>query len=584
MDIRTYLKEEPVLLFDGAMGTLYAQRTGSDAAGCELASISTPGVIRDIHLDYLAAGCHAIKTDTFSANLPLLQDEALLQRVITAACDLAVHAAEPSGAFVFADIGPLPDNTQNPGDEYIRLCRLFLAQGISCFLFETQSGPDGLEDAIAFLREAAPEAFVIVSFAVQPDGYTRTGLSGAEMLREFAALADAVGCNCVCGAHHMREFLQQTGALPVPVAAMPNAGYPTVVGSRTLYTGDIQYYAQELQAMAAGGVRILGGCCGTTPEHIRRTAALLSLTPPAAAAPAKVTTSRRTPHTNALWEKLRSGKKVIAVELDPPADANISKFMRGAWELKAAGVDAITIADCPIARARLDSSILACRLRRELQIDPLPHMTCRDRNLNATKALLLGLSMEDVHNVLVITGDPVPSAERDEVKAVYNFNSRRLARFISTLNEELETPFCIYGALNVNAHNFNMQLKLALEKEENGVRCFLTQPVLTAEGLENLKLARQTLHARILGGIIPVVSYRNACFMNSEVAGIRVSQEIMDLYKDKNREEGEELAERISVEIARQIAPYVDGYYMMTPFQRTGLMARIIEQVRPLQG
>ena len=214
-------------------------------------------------------------------------------------------------------------------------------------------------------------------------------------------------------------------------------------------------------------------------------------------------------------------------------DINIAAFLKGAQTLKAAGVDTVTIADCPIARAKVDSSLLACKLKRELDIDPLPHMTRRDRNINATKALLLGLQIEDVHNILVVTGDPVPNAERDEVKSVYNFNSRKLAKFISTLNQELfPTPFYICGALNPNAKNFAVQLRLAAEKIESGVSLFLTQPVFTEQAIENIRLAKETLHTRILGGIMPLVSYRNARFMSSEVAGVVVPEELVEQYKN----------------------------------------------------
>ena len=269
------------------------------------------------------------------------------------------------------------------------------------------------------------------------------------------------------------------------------------------------------------------------------------------------------------------------MELDPPADVNLTKFMNGAWMLKGAGVDIITIADCPIARARMDSSLLACKIRRELNLDALPHMTCRDRNLNATKALLMGLYAEGVRNLLLVTGDPIPTAERDEVKSVYQFNSRKLAAFVSGLGQTaLPTPFHLFGALNVNALNFDVQLRLAKEKLEKGMIGFLTQPVLTPEAFENLKRARKELDGYILGGIIPVISARNARFMDSEINGIRVDDRVTQLYEGKNRAEAEDLAVEISAEIARQIAPYVDGYYLMTPFQRTGLICRILEQMQ----
>ena len=254
--------------------------------------------------------------------------------------------------------------------------------------------------------------------------------------------------------------------------------------------------------------------------------------------------------------------------------------VEGVKRLRDAGADAVTIADCPIGRPRADSSLLACKLKRELGVEPLPHMTCRDRNLNATKALLLGLSIEGVHNVLLVTGDPIPSEDRDEVKSVFNFNSRRLAAYVSGLNENvLRTPFRIFGALNVNAKNFAAQLSVAREKEACGVSGFLTQPVLSREALENLKLARQTLRGKILGGIYPVVSHKNACFLNNEIAGMRICEEITALYEGRDREEAEDVAVAVSARIAGEIAPYTDGLYLMTPFKRVALMERILREI-----
>ena len=166
------------------------------------------------------------------------------------------------------------------------------------------------------------------------------------------------------------------------------------------------------------------------------------------------------------------------------------------------------------------------------------------------------------------------------MKSVFNFNSRKLARYVRGLNEELlRTPFRIFGALDLNARNFEVQLRLAREKEENGVTGFLTQPVLSREALENLKLARQTLEGKILGGVFPVVSHKNACFLNNEIAGMRVCEEIVALYEGKNREEGEALAVDISTQIAREISPYTDGLYLMTPFKRVALMVEILRRL-----
>ena len=417
------------------------------------------------------------------------------------------------------------------------------------------------------------------------DGTTRDGCLGSELFHRTAALAgvDAVGFNCVSGPHHLLEYIRKLDLGGVTLSVMPNAGYPTVLGRRTVFQGTPDYFGEKLAEIAQAGAAIVGGCCGTTPEHIARAAAALKRERPAVSVRPRTEQpeQRGEPHRNSLWEKLDSGRRVIAVELDPPVDDNVQPFLDGVRVLRDAGADAVTIADCPVGRPRADSSLLACKLKRELDMEPLPHMTCRDRNLNATKALLLGLSMEGVHNVLLVTGDPIPTEDRDEVKSVFNFNSRKLALYVSGLNEQvLTTPFRIFGALNVNARNFAMQLKIAREKEDCGVAGFLTQPVLSAEGLENLKLARETLHGKILGGIYPVVSHKNACFLNNEIAGIHVCDEIVALYEGKDREAAEELAVTISARVAREIAPYTDGLYLMTPFRRVELMRRIMEQVR----
>lgn len=582
MDIRTYLQDN-ILLFDGAMGTLFAQESGSTCP-CELANLTHPQTILDIHRGYLEAGCRAIKTNTFGlSRVAVGEPECLAQ--LRAAWSLAETAAA-GGAFLFADIGPITvTEEQDLTAEYRFLADAFLALGAKHFLFETQSREDGLLETAAYLKAQSPDCFVLVSFAAQPDGFTRDGLPVTELIAraDRDPNVDAVGLNCVSGARHMVELAEQLGPLHSVLSVMPNAGYPTVLGNRTFYDGDPRYYAMQLSALAARGAKILGGCCGTTPAHMGAVREALSV--PAATITVKSKDPVQTKAAeNHFWAALCDpDQKPIAVELDPPEAADVTKFMAGARELQEHGADIITIADCPIARARMDSSLLACKLRRELGVEALPHMTCRDRNLNATKALLLGLCAEDVHNVLVVTGDPIPSASRDEVKSVYNFNSRMLARYITALNSaSLPTPFQVFGALNLNAVNFNVQLRLAQQKLENGVCGFLTQPVLTQQALDNLKLAHETLEGKILGGIIPVVSQRNALFMNSEVSGITVDETIIKMYEGLDRQQGEDLAVKISAAVAKEIAPYVDGYYLMTPFGRTGLMARIMGQIRAL--
>ncbi|ADY57129.1 homocysteine S-methyltransferase [Syntrophobotulus glycolicus DSM 8271] len=591
MNIREYLKTN-TLIFDGAMGTYYAQLEKKPLVKCEMANIHDEEAILRIHHEYIRAGCMAIKTNTFGANVTCLDCPFEgVEEVIRKGYELARRAVAGSGVYLFADIGPIPfrDN-ENLFAEYQKIADLFLDLGAVNFLFETFSSAEYLAQIAAYIKEKSPQAFIITEFAVSPDGYTRQGNSGFQIFEELSGenSIDAIGFNCISGPYHLLQLAKKLEAKDKFVSIMPNAGYPTVIDNRTFFENNAGYFADQMLEMAKEGIAILGGCCGTAPEFIRKTAAKiksLSLPEPAVKR-IKITEGKPAAQAeNPLMEKIRQGEKIIAVELDPPANTDIDFLMRSAQKLQENKVDAITIADCPIARARVDSSLLACKLKKELGVTPIPHMTCRDRNINATKALLLGLNIEGVNNVLVVTGDPIPSAQRDEVKARSNFNSAILANYIRTLNENtFARPFTIYGALNVNARNFEAQLKHARKKIENGVSVFLTQPILTKKALENLQEASRVLPAKILGGILPIVSYKNACFMNNEISGIDVSPEIMDLYENASKEQARNLAVDISTRMVREISAYVDGYYLITPFQRLDIVTDILENMLQSQA
>ena len=588
LDVRKLLTRRP-LLFDGGMGTYYKTKPGQE---CEQANLTDPEGILAVHRAYLAAGADAIKTNTFSLPRLAAAQQPGWEQLADAGWQLAAKAAGETGAAVFADLGPAPDTENNPAAQvYLAVAKRFALLGAQNFLFETLSAEDGVLEAIRALRQTVPEAFVLVSFAVLPDGYTREGRYCADLVRRMAqsGVVDAVGLNCVSAPGAMRALVQQLGDAGLPLSVMPNAGYPVVARAQVRYQGKPEYFARELSRLASEGVRILGGCCGTTPQHIAALRTALDALPetlPAAPAAKPAAAAKPAVETDdAFLRKLRAGQRVIAVELDSPKDADLTAYLEGARRLQAAGADLLTIADCPIARARMDSSLVACRVHRELGMNVLPHMTCRDRNLNATKALLLGLYAEGVREVLAITGDPIPTAERDEVKNVYQFNSRKLAQYIVSLageGREMPSPITVFGALNLNARNFEVELRRAAEKLENGMSGFLTQPVLSAQAVENLKKARETLgeRAKILAGILPVVSQRNAIFMENEVNGIHVDEAIIQKFEGLDRAAGEELGLEVSVQAAKAAAPYADGFYLMTPFNRVALMERLIARLR----
>ena len=588
MNIRELLQTRP-LLFDGAMGTYYKAAPGVE---CEQANLTDPAGVLAVHREYLAAGADAVKTNTFSLPRLAAAHTPGWEQLAQAGWQLAVQAAEETGAAVFADLGPAPDTEAVPaGQVYAAVAKQFAALGARNFLFETLSSDAGLLDAVGAIKAEVPDAFVLVSFAVLPDGYTREGMYCKDLARRMqeSGIVDAVGLNCVSAPGAMRTLAKQLGGT-LPLSVMPNAGYPVVTRTQVKYQGRPEYFARELGRLAAEGtVQILGGCCGTTPAHIAALRAELDSLPVVEkTAPAEefsTVKEQTVENEDAFLRKLNAGEKVIAIELDSPRNADLTGYLEGAKKLQAAGADLLTIADCPIAQARMDSSLVACRVHRELGLCTLPHMTCRDRNLNATKALLLGLYAEGVREVLAITGDPIPTAERDEVKNVYQFNSRKLAQYIVSLageGREMPGPMTVFGALNLNARNFDVELRRAKEKLENGMSGFLTQPVLSAQAVENLKKSRETLgaDAKILAGIMPVVSQRNAIFMENEINGIHVEDWIIEKFAGLDRAQGEELGLAISLEMAKAALPYADGLYLMTPFNRVALMERLIGRLK----
>lgn len=602
---------ERVLIGDGAMGTqlqsfdLDVEKDFLGLEGCnEILNDTRPDILETIHRRYFEAGADLVETNTFGCNLPNLADYDIEDRIRELAekgTAIARRVADEMGPgrdgmprFVAGSIGPgtkLPSLGHAPyatlRDAYVECGLGMLDGGADCFLIETcqdllqtRAAVNGVKEAMRQLGKRIP---IIVHVTVETTG---TMLMGSEIGAALTALEplgiDMIGLNCATGPDEMSEHLRYLSKnARIPVSVMPNAGLPVLGKNGATYPLTAPDLATALRGFVEDyGLSMVGGCCGTTPEHIAQMTATLARFSPAQAHVRKRAAQQQpeAPKPNPFWDKLSAGKRVIAVEFDPPVDDNVGYFLDAVKTLRDCGADAVTLADCPIGRPRADSSLLACKVKRELGMESLPHMTCRDRNLNATKALLLGLSMEGVHNVLLVTGDPIPTEERDEVKSVFNFNSRKLARYVTSLNSTvLTSPFRVFGALDLNAKNFDIELRRAQEKEENGVVGFLTQPVLSAEALENLKRARETLQGKLLGGIFPVVSHRNACFLNNEISGMRVCDEIIDLYAGKDRDEAEALAVTISTRIAQEITPYTDGLYIMTPFRRVELIKKIIE-------
>jgi methionine synthase I (cobalamin-dependent)/5,10-methylenetetrahydrofolate reductase len=592
------------ILFDGAFGSYYAKLTGKEN-NFELANINDSSTVLQIHQEYIRAGAQAIKTNTFGANTTSLGipfEE--VKEIIKAGLELAQKAAAHSDISVFADIGPISTDYSNESvlsgdlnnhfgakneqaiEEYKKIIDVFLESGATNFLFETFSEYESLAEAVLYLKQKKPQAFAAVSFAVDQEGYTRKGLYYKDLAvkSKLNKSFDSFGFNCICGPAHMCNLVSKLALDDETISAMPNAGYPSIVGGRIIYIDNAEYFGKKLLELSDMGVSILGGCCGTTPEHIKAAAKLFFNH----TAISKSTfyhndvLSVKTAKHNNFEEKLSSRKKVIAVELDPPIDLNFSALLGGSNAVKEAGADIVTLADSPLARARADSMMMAAKLQRESGITVMPHFTCRDKNQIGIKASLMAGAIEGIQNLLVITGDPIVQTERTEVKGVFSLNSFKLLNYVQSLNNDvfLNAGFFQGAALNVNVTDFKQELKRALLKIENGAKFFLTQPVFGENAIQNLKTAGEALSVPILAGILPLASYKNAVFINNEVPGIQIPQVLVDELKDKDQNQTEKISVAYCLDIAKKVADYCDGYYLITPLKRTAMVCKLIKEIK----
>ena len=599
MDIREYLANNR-LITDGAMGTWYDRLTGYKGNLAERANLENPQQIRDIHRAYIEAGAQLIRTNTFAVNSMFFSADEN-EEVLKASCENASQAVSDSGndVLIAADLGPIDaDETKSDGDveqEYIQLSDYFLRLGAKVFVFETLSDFRYVKRAGSYIKAKCPDAFVVMQFSFNRNGYTRSGMSVRAILSEAASMADmdAVGFNCGVGPLHLYELLKnQSFPEGKYMTVLPNAGYPTELRGRTLYSENVPYYVEMMGRIANLGFDIIGGCCGTTPEHIRGLHHLLvnNVKPPKKLMPAVYSTDRQSgcgqeaaEEKTELIQKLERGEKIFVVELDPPFDANDTKLMDGASLLRDIGVDMITLADSPLARPRADSIASAIKMRYTRQMEAMPHISCRDKNVIAHRAQLLGMHMNGLRHALIVTGDPIARGDRESIKSVFNFNSIKLMKYVQTMNQEVfgNRPIYYGGALNHNngsADNIAARMRL---KMEAGAQWFLTQPIYGQDDIDRLRELKEKSGGRIIAGIMPLVSRKNALFIKNEMPGIHVPEHVLKQYEEgMSREAYEDVAAAISVDLMKRLEDVCDGYYMMTPFNRAALIKRIILQAK----
>lgn len=593
MNIREYLKKSK-LIADGSFGTYYSQKYKTVDIP-EYANITAPQRISEIHTEYINSGAKLIRTNTFASNTYSL--DCSIEQVkenIKAAYKIAKEAVEQSEKeiFIAGNIGPVPavfqPDFEAVEEEYYQIAKTFIDEGADILCFETFTQSEHIMPAIKRIKEEC-NPFIIVQFCVNQYGYSEAGESAERLVSEtaFSKCVDAVGLNCGVGPAHMQQILSRINLNNnCFVTAMPNAGYPLLVRNRVKYADNPIYFASKVNDMALLGADIIGGCCGTTPDYIREVAKTVDLTPTVKSDETSANNENEKPVIKKSFFRNADGtikdKKLIAVELAPPFGADDKKLLEAAHMLKGLGVDVLTFPDSPSGRTRIDSVLMAQKVKNVTGFEVMPHICCRDKNAIAMRSTFLGASINGINNFLIITGDPIPVMARQVVKSVFNFDSVGLMRIADEMNSEAlkDSPLTYGGAINQSRRRIESEIKRVQKKMEAGAEFFLTQPVFTAEDAERLRRVKEETGARILCGIMPLVSRKNALFMKNEISGVNVTDEVIERYPENaGREDGENVGVELAKEMIAATRDFADGYYFSFPFNRTYLLKRIIQEV-----
>lgn len=583
--MKQYLQEKKEkILFDGAFGTYYASLFDTKELP-ELANELYPERVLQVHKEYMEAGAQIIRSNTFASNTATLSQG--WQRVednLRKGFRLAKEAAETTEVLVAADIGPIPYDTLEEknyvSEEYKKISKVFLEEGAKIIVFETMSDLEDIREAIEFISD---QAYIIVQFCMNQFGYSYMGLRGKKLMEQAQKIPsiDAIGFNCGIGPGHMIKLIGEIAPFEnKKLILLPNAGYPQSFQNRLQFEdNNIDYYVEKLCEMAELGADFVGGCCGTTPEYIKRIKERLNTQTADKGTVVKIKHSAcKKKEENAFFAG-KGGKKLIAVELAPPLSVDDEKLMDAAHLLKKSQVDVLTFPDSPSGRTRVDSVLMAGKVSKETGIPVMPHICCRDKNAIAIRSLMLGAHINGIRNFLVITGDPIPSVARSSIKSVFNFDSTGLMRLIKEMNEEqLEhSPMCFGGCINQGRRNLDLEIGRVKKKMEAGAVFFMTQPVSTKESADRIRKIKEETGARILCGIMPFVSLKNATFMKNEMTGIEVTQEVLNRYRpEMTKEEGEEAGILLAKEMMALMDDFADGYYFSFPFNRVHMLEKIL--------
>ena len=606
-DLLTRLKAAPVL-GDGAMGTLlYAKGVFINRCYDEL-NLSQPEMIRGVHHEYLQAGAEIIETNTFGANAFRLARHSMVDRVRDinlAGARLAREAAKSFDVWVAGSVGPLGIRIEPLGKTSFEEARAAFREQISALveggadllILETFGYVEELHQAIRAARDVNPKIPVVAQVTIDEDGNCLDGSTPETFtpkLEEWGA--DVIGCNCSVGPVDMLEAIERVRALTsLPLAAQPNAGVPRSVEGRNIYLCSPEYMASYARKFVAAGVRLVGGCCGTTPDHIRLMKSALRAGEARVKATVVQTKGAAVPaaipavpleNRSRLGAKIAAGEFVTMVEIVPPKGTDIRKEIEGARFLKSVGVDGINIPDSPRASARMSNQALSLLVQQQVGIEAILHYTCRDRNVLCIQSDLLGAAATGIRNLICITGDPPKMGNYPDATAVFDVDAIGLVNIVHNLNRGLDiggnpigagTAFVVGVGANPGVPNLDEEIRRFEYKVEAGGEYAVTQPVFDLSLLETF--LRRIEHCRIpvVSGIWPLVSVRNAEFMKNELR-VSVPDSILDrMARAKHPEAAREEGIAIAREMLIAVRGMVQGAQISAPLGRYASAVDVLE-------
>ncbi|MDB6125505.1 MAG: homocysteine methyltransferase [Pedosphaera sp.] len=594
-----------LLLGDGAIGTLLYQRGQSLNACYDALNLQHPAIIQQVHQDYLDAGARVIETNTFGANRLKLEKFGLAEQardINQRGAELAVQLAHPRGAFVAGSVGPLGADLSGVPDKlkenyYREQFEALLAGGVDALFLETFNRVSELVFAVRIAKSVGTTP-IIASLSFSDDGHTADGFRITEAFTRLkTAGADVTGLNCHFGPTIAEKLLQE---LPVSsgdlISVYPNAGRPHFYEGRYIYHPTPLYFADFAPRLVAQGARLIGGCCGTTPETIAAMARVLPGLKPITAKSAipvireipRPVVSPIQPRAKTLLEISRE-QTLIVTELDPPKSLSLDKLIEGAKALKEAGTDFVTLADNSLAILRVSNMAAGFLVKERTGAEPLIHISCRDKNLIGLQSELMGLHALGIDHVLALTGDPAKVGDHQEATSVYDVNSIGLIRTIKRLNEGVaangrdlksKTRFIIGCAFNPNARNLDSQVRKLEDKLKAGAEYVMTQPIFDAAQAKTIYEKTKHLGVPMLVGVMPLLNARNAEFLHNEVPGIVIPEVIRERLRGKEGAEGNTEGLAIARDLCDAVLDYFPGIYLITPLMRYDLTVELSRHVR----